>query len=68
MEISLLQSILYHCRVLLHECMESASYVFSFRVVFFDLVTTGWIFDLILREHYVKIKIGRTLDSQSSFY
>ena len=25
-------------------CMESMSYVFSFRVVFFVLVTTGWIF------------------------
>ena len=25
-------------------CMESTSYVFSFRVVFFYLVTTGWMF------------------------
>ena len=28
--------------------MESASYVFSFRMVFFYLVTTGWIFDISL--------------------
>ena len=27
-------------------CMESTSYVLSFRVVFFYLVTTGWIFDI----------------------
>ena len=26
--------------------MESASYVLSFRMVFFYLVTTGWIFDI----------------------
>ena len=29
-------------------CMESASYVLSFRMVFFYLVTTGWIFDISL--------------------
>ena len=29
-------------------CMESASYVFSYRMVFFHLVTTGWIFDISL--------------------
>ena len=29
-------------------CMESKSYVFSFRMVFFYLVTTGWIFDFSL--------------------
>ena len=28
--------------------MESSSYVFSFRVVFFCLVTTSWIFDMKL--------------------
>ena len=27
--------------------MESALYVFSFQMVFFDFVTTGWIFDYI---------------------
>ena len=29
-------------------CMESTSYVLSFRMVFFYLVTTGWIFDISL--------------------
>ena len=29
-------------------CMESTSYVFPFRMVFFYLVTTGWIFDITL--------------------
>ena len=33
--------------------MESASYVFSFRVVIFYLVTTGWIFDI---SAYVRIQ------------
>ena len=28
-------------------CMESTSYVLSFRMVFFYLVTTGWIFYII---------------------
>ena len=27
-------------------CTESTSYVFSFRMVFFYLVTMGWIFDI----------------------
>ena len=33
-------------------CMERTSYVLSFRMVFFHIVTTGWIFDisLIIRE------------------
>ena len=35
---------LYHYRFLL----ESTSYVLSFRMVFFYLVTTGWIFDISL--------------------
>ena len=30
--------------------MEGTSYVFSFRMVFFYLVTTGWIFDISLYE------------------
>ena len=34
-----------HCRLLLY-----TSYVFSFRMVFFYLVTTGWIFDISLVE------------------
>ena len=37
---------LYHFRFLF--CMESASYVRSFRMVFFYLVTTSWIFDISL--------------------
>ena len=32
-------------------CMESTSYVFAFRMVFFYLVTTGWIFDISLCEN-----------------
>ena len=27
-------------------CMESTSYIFPFRMMFFYLVTTGWIFDI----------------------
>ena len=30
-------------------CMESTSYVLFFRMVFFYLVTTGWIFDICLQ-------------------
>ena len=29
-------------------CTESTSYVFSFRMMFFYLVATGWIFDISL--------------------
>ena len=32
-------------------CMESTSYVISFRMVFFYLVATGWIFDISLGEN-----------------
>ena len=37
-------------------CMESTSYryVFSFRMMFFYLVTTGWIFDMRLCENSIK--------------
>ena len=35
--------------------MESTSYVLSFRMVFFYLVTTGWIFDIsLLCENSIK--------------
>ena len=34
--------------------MESTSYVFFFRMVFFYLVTTGWIFDISLCENSIK--------------
>ena len=38
--------------------MESTSYVISFRMVFFYLVTTGWSFDISLRENSINsIKI-----------
>ena len=35
-------------------CMESTSYVISFRMVFFYLVTTGWISDII--SLYVRVQ------------
>ena len=36
-------------------CMETtSSYVFSFRMVFFYLVTTGWIFYISLCENSIK--------------
>ena len=35
-------------------CMDSTSYVLSFRMVFFYLVTTGWIFDISLCENSIK--------------
>ena len=34
-------------------CMESASYVLSFRMVFFYFVTTGWIFDISLCDNCI---------------
>ena len=37
-------------------CMESTSYVLSFRIVFFYLVTTGWIFYISLCEISIKNK------------
>ena len=37
-------------------CMESTSYVLSFRMVFFYLVTTGWIFDINLCENSINKK------------
>ena len=35
--------------------MESTSYVLSFRVVFFYLVTTGWIFEISLCENSIHL-------------
>ena len=36
-------------------CMESTPYVLSFRMVFFYLVTTGWIIDISLcKNSYIK--------------
>ena len=37
-------------------CMEGTSYVLSFRMVFFYLVTTGWIFDISLCENSINQK------------
>ena len=38
--------------------MESTWYVFPFRMVFFYLVTTGWIFDISL---YVRIQSNQSI-------
>ena len=43
----------------LSEYLESMSYVLSFRMVFFYLVTTGWIFDISLRENRINQSINR---------
>ena len=37
--------------------MESTSYVFPFRMVFFNLVTTGWILDTSLCENSINQSI-----------
>ena len=42
---------------LLSLCMESTSYVLSFRMVFFFLVTTGWIFDINFCENSINQSI-----------
>ena len=47
----LVRVFLYHSRISLF--MESTSYVFLFRVVFFYLVTTGLIFDISLYENSI---------------
>ena len=38
--------------------MGSTSYVLSFRIVFFYLVTTGWIFDIRLCENSINQSIS----------
>ena len=38
--------------------MESTSYVLSFRMVFFYLVTTGWVFDVSLCENSIDQSIN----------
>ena len=38
----------------LSRCMESTSYALSFPMVFFYLVSTGWIFDISLYENSIK--------------
>ena len=52
---------LYHFRFLVVVCMESTSYVLSFRMVFFYLVTTGWIFDISLCENSINKSINVAL-------
>ena len=42
-------------------CMESTSYVLSFRTVFFYLVTTGWIFYISLCENSINQSSGANL-------
>ena len=50
-------------------CMESASCVFSFRIVFFYLVTTGWIFDIISCENSKNsIRAIGSVPSLSGYY
>ena len=39
-------------------CMESTSYVLSFRMMFFYLVTTGWIFYISLYENSINQSIN----------
>ena len=46
---------LYHFRFLFVQ--ESTSYVLSFRIVFFYLVTTGWIFDISLCDNLINQSI-----------
>ena len=41
--------------------MKSTSYVLSFRMVFFYLVTTGWIFDISLCENSINQSINRKI-------
>ena len=48
-------------------CMESTSYVLSFRMVFFYLVATGWIFDISLCENSVNQSGGVLRMSQRAF-
>ena len=45
-------------------CMECISYVLSFRMVFFYLVTTGWIFDIGFCENSTKIKNKNKVSNQ----
>ena len=52
LEVSLFPSIFF-VPFPLSLCMESTSYVLSFRMVFSYLVTTGWIFDISLCENSI---------------
>ena len=46
--------------------MESMSYVLSFRMVFFYLVITGWIFDISLCENSISQSINQSIINQGS--
>ena len=46
--------------------MVSTSYVFSFRGVFFSLVTTGWIFYISFYENSIEISSINRLHRQNS--
>ena len=56
LEMSLFPSIF--CTISVFSCMESTSYVLSFRMVFFYLVTMGWIFDISLYENSIYARWG----------
>ena len=49
----------YHCRFLFF--IKSTSYVLFFRMVFVYLVTTGWIFDISLRENSINQSISQSI-------
>ena len=59
LEMSLFPSIFVVVPFPLSHCMESTSLVLSFRMmVFFYLVTTGWIFDISLYENSINQSIN----------
>ena len=51
---------LYHFRSL---CISSTSYVLSFRIAFFNLVTTGWIFDISLCENLCENLMNQSINT-----
>ena len=58
LEMSLSPSIFFP--LLFSLCMESTPYVLSFRMVFFYLVTTGWIFGISLCENSINQSINQS--------
>ena len=55
LEMSLFPRFLLYHSLPFSLCMESTSYIFPFRMVFFYLVTTGWIFDIIISRCEISI-------------
>ena len=49
-------------------CMESTSYVLSFRMVFFYIVITGWMFDISLCENSVNQSIKTRIEKGVRLY